>query len=334
MSDEMEYDPEDEDEDGGAPSGATPLRLGVGVHDISLADYLADPCEQPSLRSSDINTILRRRPAHMKAWHPRLSDEPQLAIKKATKRMDLGSVVHELVLGRGSGFCVIDPTSFPTKKGAASKSKNTEGYREAALQARARGLIILDPAQDSKAQRIAEMIIKKLTAVFGAWPLGAVTEQTIIWSEVVSIDRKDVEVWCRTRPDIFAPDLALVTDLKSCGTGLADDDLQRTMSGDDGSMFVQSAWQRRGAVALVPHLAGRLNPTTHVFVETDYPYEPRPIDASQIALQQAERRCLRGVAAFAQCQVSGEWPAWSPGIVSASGWLDSKWTTEEEEDMA
>jgi hypothetical protein len=302
--------------------------LGRGVHDIPLRDYLADPCPQPSLRSSDIDTMLRQRPAHVRALHPRLTDDPKYAIRKATRRMDLGTVVHELVLGKGAGFCVIDPAQFLTKKGLPSKSKNTDEYRAARAEATAKGLTVLDPAADAAAQRIAERIVKRLEVFLGKWPIADVTEQTLIWTETID----GAEVWCRTRPDIFVPELGLVVDLKTCGTGLGEDELQRTMSHDDGAFFIQTAWQQRGAVQLFPELAGRIDPLTHIFAETEPPYEPRPVDASAIALQEAKLRCLRAVERFAACLAADDWPAWARTSIQPATWLESKWLQQEESD--
>lgn len=322
----VEFDGEE-----GAPVAA-PLRLGVGVHDISIAQYLADPCPEPSLRSSDIQRMLHQRPAHVRALHPRLTD-PALrdyAIRKATKRMDTGSVIHELVLGMGAGFAVINPADYKTKKGEPCKTMGAAEVQAAIAEAKSRGLVVLDPKQNTNAQRAADRLMPKLAEEFGGWPFGAV-EQTFIWKEEVELpDGNVIPVWCRTRPDFNSPPNAVYGDLKSSAAGLSDDELQRTLSGDNGRTFIQAAWQRRGFVATYPELAGRVD-VVHPFIEVEPPYECRIVRLSEAALEMADRRCRRAVEMFAACLASGEWPGWDETRISPAGWLDTKWVAEEEE---
>lgn len=315
------------------------LRLGRGVHEITLAQYLMDPCESPSLRSSDVNTILRMRPAHVKAWHPRLTDYPKHVHSKlwretrqglaSQKRLDLGSVVHGLALGKGGEFTVINKGEFETKSGKPAKG-STDAYKAACADARARGLIVLDDRFSDIAQRMTERITSRLAAMFGEWPIGE-TECTLIWSErVVTQSGQEVDVWCRSRPDIYAPALRLVPDLKTTGNGLSDDDVQRTLSADDGRLLIQAAWQRRGTIALNPTLAGRLDPMTHIFAETSPPYEVSDVDASVISLQQAHNRCSLAIELFAEMIAADTWDAWPRRrIVSAAPWLEARWLDDE-----
>ncbi len=327
MSEPLDFaniDGEDEHEGAETPS----LRLGRGMYDISIAEYIADPCVFPSLRSSDVQAILHQCPAKVRTLHPRLSDDPARAIRKATKRMDLGSVVHELVLGKGMGFTVIDKREFKTKTGQPAKGDTAE-YKEAVADAKSRGLVVLSSDADKIAQSMANRIAQELESELGIWPLGK-TELTLIWSERADVDGQPVDVWFRARPDVLVEENAIGLDLKTVGTGLGDEELQRTMSGDDGKMFVQSALQRRGIVALFPKLRDRLNPVTHIFAETEAPFLVRAKEASRVSLEQADRRITRARDLWARCMVTNEWPKWERGgAIGAAAWLEKTWIEDE-----
>jgi hypothetical protein len=339
-------------DEGAAP--AAPLSLGPGVYDIPLVDYLADPCASPSLRSSDIQRMLRLRPAHVKAFHPRLCEPSQRAwaIRRATKRMDLGNVIHAIVLGNGAKFCVIDPSDFFSAKGEPLKGSGKE-HKAAVADAKARGLIVLSRAESVTAQRAAEQLMARLDTEFresGGWPFGEV-EQTLVWTE----HTEHGPVQCRARPDILAAAHGLICDVKTSAAGLADDDLARSMSAYGGEMFVQAAWQRRGLVANFPELAeqppdvnhnhvrdedgvcsicekmeGRRRVAhMHAFCETEPPFETRIVRASVVALEMADRRCARAVEMFAACRATGAWPGWESTTGMPSAWLEKLWLDDE-----
>lgn len=83
-----------------------------GFYDLPADEYHADPCKRPSLSSGVLSTIIDRTLADARQKHPRLN--PDLEPEDSTK-YDLGSVAHELLLGRGSGIVVIDADDWRTK---------------------------------------------------------------------------------------------------------------------------------------------------------------------------------------------------------------------------
>jgi PDDEXK-like domain of unknown function (DUF3799) len=241
-----------------------------------------------------------------------------------SRAMDLGSVVHSLVLGGGTEYVVMSPSDFMTKKGTPAETWGAAEAKAAKQEAEARGLIVLDSTTMDKAQEIAARVVDKLTTEFGAWPIGQ-TEQSIVWQE----HTEHGIVWCRARPDILAPELGVIVDLKSSAAGLSDDDLQRTLSYDNGCLLIQAAWQKRGASMVMPVMNGRFE-HTHIYIETEPPYEPRIINASVMALVMAERRCLRAAGMFAHCLETNDWPGWQRAIIGPAQWLDTKWMAAEE----
>ncbi|MBA2684741.1 MAG: hypothetical protein H0U66_09645 [Gemmatimonadaceae bacterium] len=86
--------------------------------------YHADPCKRPSLSSSIISTIITDTVADAAFKHPRLN--PELEPDDKTQ-YDLGSVAHELLLGRGAGIVVIDAEDW--------RKADTKAQREEAIRA-------------------------------------------------------------------------------------------------------------------------------------------------------------------------------------------------------
>lgn len=320
---------EDDDETGAASAAPLVSGLGPGVYeDLPIADYVADPCIEPSLRSSDLRRILRLAPRHVQAEHPRLSDRPQWAIRKATKRMDAGSIVHALVLGKGSAFTVIDPVSFTTKDGKPAKGETAE-YRAAVAKARARGLIDLKPKTNDAVQRTANALRESLREHLG----GDVEElckieHTLIWQEETDYG----PVLCRTRPDLMRIcATALCGEIKGTEVALDDDGVERLLSANDGAYFMQAAWQIRGMTACYPELRGRIE---HVFFfgELGYPNLVAPVPTSKVALMQADDRCVRAVQRFAMLRDSGEWKSWPPRVGGMASWLEKSWMADAEKE--
>lgn len=304
------------------------MPLGIGIHDISIADYLADPCEGPSLRSGGVNLLLPdvSTPAEFKALHPRLTDFPEYAQKKATKEMERGSVVHCLILGSGAQFCVLDPADFPTKDGKPSKTFGSTAAAAAKADAESKGLIVMTPEQMKNAETIAQLGAVRLATLFGSWPIGEV-ERTFIWQEESGYG----PVWCMARPDVWIGEQATLVELKVPSGGLSDDDIDRFLGADHGRTIIQAAWQRRGAAKLFPELAGRIRHAL-VFLDPEPPYGGRRIWLTEAALTRADRRCDKAVRTFGWCLGNGEWPEWEDGLLSGPSWLESAWEAAEAEE--
>lgn len=302
------------------------LNLGPGVYsDVSIEAYVSDPCSEASLRSSDLRRLLRMAPAHFQAHHPRLSEKPAWAMKKATRRMDAGTIVHAIVLGKGAAFTTIDPTTYKTQTGEPAKGE-TKAYREDVAKAEARGLIVLKPKVSEAVERTANSLREHLTAVLGRPISEFAVEQTLIWEE----STPHGPVLCRTRPDLsaIARDYPLCAEIKTTGLDLDDGGVENILSANDGGYLMQAAWQLRGLAANFPRVAGKLE---HMFLfgEMNYPNLVAPINTSKLALEQADRRCRRAVERFAELREEGKFEAWQPRIGSLTAWLEKTWMEEE-----
>ena len=109
---------------------------------LPMAQYLADPCPEPSLSSGAAHRLITRSPAHVYAQHPRMGAQEQ----EDTAASDIGSIVHDLLLGGEGKICVIDPADYrskPTKdnpEGSIPVGWTNNAIREARDTARENGL--------------------------------------------------------------------------------------------------------------------------------------------------------------------------------------------------
>jgi hypothetical protein len=93
-----------------------------GFYEIEADAYHADPAPKPSLNATVITKIVTETLADAKQAHPRLTPpEPDEEEEDDNKKFDLGSVAHELLLGRGSGIQVLDFDDY--RKGDAQKAR-------------------------------------------------------------------------------------------------------------------------------------------------------------------------------------------------------------------
>ena len=128
--------------------------IGPGIYDdMAPALYHGDPCEGPSLSSGIANLLLAKTPAHARLAHPRLNPG---FVEPSTKVMDLGSVTHELLLGKGCGFEISPFDDY--------KSKAAREWRSDTV---ARGLIPILAADHENAVRMEDAVRKRVAQTPG-----------------------------------------------------------------------------------------------------------------------------------------------------------------------
>src|SRR5215831_15104770 len=110
-----------------------------GIYTIPLDEYIADPCESPSLNPGVAATLLARSPLHAWTEHPRLNPTHQ---REHSEAFDLGAAFHSSVLG-GPLFHIISAPDYRTK-----------AAQEARVYARANGWI---PILRAQADQVAAM---------------------------------------------------------------------------------------------------------------------------------------------------------------------------------
>jgi hypothetical protein len=268
-----------------------------GLYDIALSEYLSDPCISPSFSASCGKTALQLSPLHAWLGHPRLGATAQPPSVKA----DFGSVVHELVLGNGSQFRVMEFDDFRTK-----------AARDARAEAIAEGLVPIKASDLERAHKAAEVIRRDVAEVFKE---GA-AEQTMIW--------RDGDIWCRARPDWLVTSADMVFDLKITGVNISP--LENTLARQIFAMWYDMT---------VAHYAdgyrtlfGRELEYRFLFVEDHPPFSIRPFKISGQGLEMGERKLRAARSIWKTCIHTGQWPGIKLSLETAdpepwhaAGWL-------------
>ena len=84
-----------------------------GIYTIPLTEYIADPCPEPSLSASVAHTLITESPIHAFVQHPRLNKG---RIESGSSKMDIGTIVHGLVLeGDESRLVIVEADDWRTK---------------------------------------------------------------------------------------------------------------------------------------------------------------------------------------------------------------------------
>jgi PDDEXK-like domain of unknown function (DUF3799) len=286
-----------------------PLRLPPGIHyDVPAAAYHADPCEKPSLSSSIAKVILEKTPKHAWIAHPRLNPDFK---PPAAPKFNLGSVVHELMLGKGLGFDIVLADDYRTKAAQASRQKILDN-----------GQIPVLGAQAYQAETIADFAIDILNEM-GIHLADNRNEAVLIW------DMHGLP--CRAMVDSIDEKTNNIYDIKTTAGGLPDYALMRTIV--NFGYDLSAAFYIKGMTALFPELAGRFV-FKWIFVETEEPYEIRVIEADATTLHFGDRKAHGAFEKWRVCMANNEWPGW-PRVVTKSvypAWAESAWLEREMEE--
>jgi hypothetical protein len=281
-----------------------------GFYRMPAARYHKDPVSAVSLSSSCAVTLVSETPAHAKAGHPRLTEQPDDDTNKA---MDLGSVVHELVLGEGGGFRVHDFPDWRTKDAKAA----AEASREV-------GEIPILKVKYDEACEVDASISKNLQAIGEVWNrfLAGHKEIVYIWRDIGG-------PWCRSMDDCLyiSGDHAICFDLKTTATGLSDREIQSKIV---GGMDLKAAFRVRGLTQLLPSLAGRIK-FMWIFAEVNPPYEIRAIEATGEILAMGDRKAAYAIELWRRCMGANEWPGYPRKIerIPLPGWAEAQWMERE-----
>ena len=279
--------------------------LTPGIHDIPMADYLADPCPEPSLSSGCAHRLLTRSPLHAWAEHPRLGGRSG----GDSNASDKGSVAHDMLLGGEGKICVIDPADYrskPTKDdpdGAIPKGWTNGAIRSARDMARGNGLTPILAAEYGAVRKMADVARQFLntTELAGVLDSGK-PEQTLIWQEGPT--------WFRARPDWLTNSGDVMLHYKTTEASANPAPFIRGLLPGMG-YDVSLAFYRRGWKAL-----GGSHETLHVILvqEQSAPYACSLVALSPVMLAIAEEKVERAIDTWASCMKTRRWPAYSPAI--------------------
>jgi PDDEXK-like uncharacterized protein DUF3799 len=280
--------------------------LAPGAHcKVPASIYHADPCFKPSLSSSIAKLLIERTPRHAKCAHPRLNPDHK---PKDNSKFDLGSVVHELMLGVGGGFSIITADDY--------RSKLAQEQRQNAINA---GLVPILTDQFLKAKNISAQATRTLKEFGINYLADNFNEIVLIWEEQ--------GISCRAMIDSVND--AQIYDIKTTAGSLSDVNLNRLIA--NLGYELSAAFYIRGLKKVQPDLANHNTTFTWIFVEIEPPYEVVVMDADRTTLEIGARKVNAAINIWADCMKSGEWPGYprKRRLSQYPTWAEDAWYTRE-----
>lgn len=244
------------------------------ILDVSPAEYH----KLPGLSASRAISLINDSPYHCKY----LIDHGDV---KPTKEMDLGSVVHRMVLGKGKDYACLPYDDWRTK--AAQQSR--KDTRDA-------GLIPLTHVQHTQCEETAAAVIAAMSEV--GIKLSGQSELAVEWFE------NDVQ--CRNMFDHVNFETGEILEIKTTGDA---NPARVERRAEEMGYRISAAAYIRSLLAFRPDLAGRIS-YTFLFVETDPPYAVYPPEPDHLFIETGERDWLRAVSTWRQCTATGRWPGY------------------------
>lgn len=274
---------------------------------VSDAEYRADPCPTPSLTQSLAKVIIERSPRHAWTACPRLNDD---WMPNDETKFDLGNVAHQLVLGRGKDFEVLNFADWRT---SASKEARQNAHEE--------GKIAVLAHQFEQASDLAQAAFRQLAKHedSNAFTNGD-AEVMICWEEN--------GIWFRSLIDWLHEDLRTVDDFKSTAMSVAPHVLG--IRAEAGGWDVQAAFIERGLDILDPAGAGR---RLYRFIaqETDKPHALNVVHMDERWLTMGRKKVQHAVDRWSYCIKSGIWPGYPNRSITPDypGYKENQWLQRE-----
>ena len=264
------------------------------IEDMPMREYLADPCDEPSVSSGTVKALTESAPAAVWQASRRLNPEHEEA--QAT-RMDIGTAAHAMFVGAGEEIVEVDAPDYKTK-----------AAREARDRAYAAGATPILAHMMSPIREMAETAQEYFSAVpeYGDLLPDMKRESVIVWREV--------GVTCRARPDFYIRQIEttlapIVVHYKTTTGTLSKRYLER--------LAVNSGWDHTsehygaGVMALTGH-----EPEQYFAVQEQAPpylCMSVRLDAAFTVGARAARRVA--LAKWARCLRVEKWPGHRPETV-------------------
>lgn len=277
-----------------------------GIYSMPLVDYIADPCVEPSLSATIANLIITESPIHAFVKHPRLNKG---AIETGSSKMDIGTIVHGIVLeGDESRLVVVEADDWRTKV-----AKET---RDAARLAGLVPVLAGDMGMIHEIVAAAKSAIAHSELAEAFTPTAGKAEQTLVWQEG--------EIWLRSRPDFLTNDGRLILDLKTTTGSAEPNSWARTMLGNGAD--IQLALGLRG----LRHLCKVKDPQfVFIVVEQAAPYAVSFVGLSPQFVEMATHKLERAITMWRDCTMTNTWPSYPERVC----WIEPPayaWTQEME----
>jgi hypothetical protein len=277
------------------------------IDDMDEKSYHADPCPTPSLSASIATKIVRDSPWHGWAAHPKLGNyrEPP------SKEMEVGTLIHAMLLGQNTRVAVIDAKHFRTK---AAQEQRDEAREGGAIPILVHDYADLEVTVDAiKTELVAKGVL--LDGMDGK------SERVAAWEEVTATG----PILCRGMMDYTDLDSSqpVIYDLKSCHSAHPETIRKHIVTyGYD----LQRAAYLSAVSKIHPELAGRVE-YRWVFMELLEPEAPKRVivtvaEASGTMRELGERRWQMACNKWSFCLKNNYWPGYVDGVlqVEAKPW--------------
>lgn len=254
----------------------------VGPGDMPEDNYHRDPVQGGSLSSSGAKLLLPPNCPAIFEWQRRHGKRPSRA-------MELGTVVHGMVLGTGQPVDVHEFKDWTTNKAKEAKAASI-----------AAGHVPMLTDKHAEAVAIAEAVLKHPTA--GPLLAEGDSELSGFWFD------EEFGVWRRCRWDHLTP-YGEIADLKTCASA-APADIAKSLF--NFGYYQQAAWYADGYTAL---LGKEPRDFLFVFVQAEPPYLVTIARLPDEHVELGRKRNREALERYADCTAAGVWPAWSEDII-------------------
>jgi hypothetical protein len=235
--------------------------------------------------------LISESPKHAWLAHPKLGG----ARSSQSRTFDTGKLIHELILGKGGGFSVIDADDFRTKLA-----------KEARDGAYAAGLVPVLRDDVTAARAVVKALSAQLDEL--GIKFRGQSEVAISWEETTA---HGGEVVCRCMMDHLIIDDGTIYDVKTIRSANPKV-CQRHML--EYGYDVQWAAYTSALSHLVPDLAGRTD-FVFLFCEVEEPYCITPVRPSGSMRQLGQSKWDRAVESWAFCMASKKWRGYADSII-------------------
>lgn len=266
-----------------------------GIYEMPVSVYQADPCPEPSLRSSMAWKLIApgSTPAHAVHGCKRLNPSYEEPPKK--KFLDVGTAAHQMLLGRGAGYKVIKAEDYRTK--SARMARETV-YNLGAT-----------PLLEHEEKEIQAMVSAARRQIRDLIDFGTLegnpfehpeTERVLIW-------REDNGVWCRAALDGLSLDGECINEFKTEGES-ADPQYWQFKARKMG-YIMRLCFYARG----LEKLKIGYSPALRFFVlETKPPHLMSMIRIDDELIAKEMERVRQAIKLYGDCLRSGRWPGYDP----------------------
>lgn len=279
-----------------------------GIYEMSMAEYLADPCPEPSLSSHVAHALIAESPRHAAFGHPRLNPRP---VAEEDEKFDIGTAAHALLLEQDeAAVVVVDAPDWRTK-----------AAKELRAAVRAEGRTPLLAHQHAHVCAMVTALRAQL-AEHAERPepfTDGQPERVLIWREG--------PVWCRARLDWLHDDAPIIDDYKT--TGDANPETWGRRQVYDLGYDLQAAFHARGLeVVTGTAMSARFR---WVVQEIAPPYAMSVCALSPEAALLAEKKRRFAVQLWLACLETGRWPGYPDHTcyLALPSYEESRWLARE-----